>query len=193
MRHVTRPEKAAILVVASAALVLMSTRGFAGPAAKPSASPSASASAAPRVFVEPVELGAQAIPSEKTKPPGRDEWAGARPVLTGRRTAASSTCTALLLREYLKVRCSGWTSGVRQFAGPIDDVEVWVSPANTVDQLTQSEGGGHVVFPLRRGVGHVFRFFGADFDYGGSIFPTGGPLVDAYWPAGDASPTVTIR
>lgn len=192
MRTLDSLERAVLLalVVCAAGVSIVSTRGLAAPAS----APSATSSARPAAVAAPVELASLTVPVDKTPRPKGAEWADARPVRTSRRTRAARTCSALLLREYLKVTCSMGLAGVRQFAGPIEDVAVWVSPATTFQTLFGTESrGGSVVFPLRRGSGHVFRFFGAESAYDGGIYPNDGPLVDAYWPAGDASPTVTIR
>ncbi|MFO0616779.1 MAG: hypothetical protein U0414_29565 [Polyangiaceae bacterium] len=172
-----------------AAVFAVAPRGVAGPAA----APSASASPRERVAADPVDLAGLTIPEERSPLPGRDEWASARPVLTARSNSASRACSALLLREYLKIECAMSLSGIRQFAGPIDDVALWVTPFARPSDAFDHEGGGYVVVPLRRGEGHLFRFFRAEWHYGGDVFPADGPIVDAYWPRGDAAPTVTIR
>ena len=194
----TPPRRRAVWIFATSAALgaacwVASTTSLAGPAssATPSAPPSSSVTTPP---VEVVPFASVSIPSERSAVPKPAEWEQAKEVRLDRRTVATTKCRAFVLREYMKVKCAVPMVGVRQFAGSIEDVQVAVVPKDEPPKVFLAPLGGHVVFPLRRGQGLLFQFFeAATGGYGEGFFPANGAIVDAYWPAGDAAPTVTVR
>jgi len=171
-----------------------------GPSARPSASatpppvaaPSSSAAGTTGAPIEAIALTAAEIPRDKSPLPKRDEWQSARRVQFTRVGAGNERCSAELLREYLRVTCTMSMSVVRQYVGGTDDVAVRLIP-DPGKEADNFPIGGEVVFPLRRGDGYLFAFFGVDFGYAGGAFPSEPHVVDAFWPEGDPAPTVVIR
>jgi len=176
---------AAVVASASAAgLVLAQT---------PSASTPAPASAQPAraPLVEPRPLTEITIPTDRSDKPKRAEWAAAPRVDVPLRSPRAKSCTAQVIREYVRVRCPFVMAGVRQFAGSIEDVETFVTPKGERDVFS-GPNGADVVFPLRKEQGFVFQFFEIAEGYDG--WGVGlSVLVDVSWAASDPAPTVVLR
>jgi hypothetical protein len=164
------------------------------PSAAPSVSASASASAAVTPSALPPTLASRTIPADRSDPPKPDDWSKAEIVQASRRSIVGRGCTSQLLREYLKVTCSFPMAGARQFAGNAKDVTVFVTPKSGEGDngFFSDPQGGYIIFPLRRGEGHLFQFFSIESGYedigiGDSV------LIDASWAESDKSPTVVIH
>jgi len=171
------------------------------PSASGSVSASASASAAvpPRRFarVNMPELADVEIPTTRSGKPKRDEWQAAQPVRVSQPTPRAKDCTAVVLREYMKVSCPKPMAGIRQFIGGIKDVELFIYPKG--QNLTQSfdvftePNGGDIVFPLRRGENYMFQFFEISQEYDGGFGVSEHVLVDISWAGSRKAPTVVLR
>lgn len=162
---------------------------------------SASASARPVPTLAPNAIDAPplasvSVPTTRSAPPKRDEWPGATMVAVTQRTFAARACDAYVLREYMRVRCPQPMTGVRQYAGSIKDVSVYVVPkerdADGSFHLFEPPLGGEVVFPLRKGESFLFQFFTIEEGYDG--FGAGkGVMVDVSWPTSREVPSVVMR
>lgn len=141
---------------------------------------------------EPEPLVAATIPTSRSEPPKRDEWSDAKPLEVKRRTTKARGCTAMKLREYVKVRCPYMTAGVRQFVGDTKDVELFVTPRPADGNIFQPPHGGEIVFPLRKGSSLFFQFFEIVEGYDGFGI-TEGVLVDVTWPESREAPSVVLR
>jgi hypothetical protein len=177
---------AAALAFGAVVATFSASRGFALPG-----SASASASAAPvrKPLRQRAALATIDIPTEKSPFPKDAEWKDAKLVQPTRNATSRTDCDVEVLREYVRVSCSLDLPVVRQYAGDIDDVETWVKPKSPQDFRN---GGGHAVFPLRKGHGHVFEFFETESEYNGSSAEPSF-VVDAYWPESDKHPTIVVR
>jgi hypothetical protein len=145
---------------------------------------SASASATPAA---PPALRGNEIPTEPSKPPTPAEWKTARAVaLQGLR----GECTTVLVREFLRVSCTG-NVGVGLVAGDPKDVQLWMRGGWGPDPDTGDWGTPTAVVdvPLRRGQSHLFSFLIVG---GGDYVATtgdGGHLVVS-WRESDAEPLI---
>lgn len=113
-------------------------------------------------------LALAAIPAEKSARPTPAEWRQARPVALVYAGPRASRCGAFLLREWLKVRCTGGTvSAVTQLGGERDGVTFWIDPP--ADRAANIPGDADVQLPLRRGDRRVLQLWTLGPGYDGPL------------------------
>lgn len=168
-----------------AALLAALTAG-AAPEPAPSASnapaPSASAPAAP---VLPAPWGAE-IPSTVSKPPSKAEWAAAKQVRMHR--GGLGPCSAHLVREWLRLRCTNFT-GAGLIAGDPTGVviEAYGDPLSGGTTLVT------VQLPVRRGEAKILGFTSLAWTgYDGISFEEAGTL-SVQWRAGREDPLLVMH
>lgn len=173
--------------------------GAAGAAGAATGSTSASARPVPTLAPNAIDappLASVSLPTARSEPPKRDEWAAATMVAVVQKSSAARACDAFVLRDYMRVRCPQAMAAVRQYTGAIKDVSVFVTPkerdADGSFHLLEAPLGGDVVFPLRKGESFLFQFFTVEEGYDG--FGAGpGVIVDVSWPTSREVPTVVLR
>lgn len=173
----------------------------AAPAA--SAAPPADAGAADAAVLPPPAppFDADPFPTERTPAPKAEEWRAATPVsLTRSFTQKTVSCRAYRVREWMKIHCEHpGPAGLAQIAGPGEGVSLFIAPTpKSPGQSPDDPGewwttrGMEVIFPLRRGEGHVFQFLEMGAGYGG---PEGAILsltLADQWVDGEA-PIITMH
>ncbi|APR84927.1 Hypothetical protein A7982_10276 [Minicystis rosea] len=128
-------------------------------------------------------LASMPIPTEKSPTPKPSEWANAPRVSPTRRGPAAADCRSYLLREWLRVRCSGEIFALSMLGGDQDGLAFWIDPA-TKD--------GEVLMPLRRGGRHVVQLWKAGKDAAGEFTPEPLLVVQQHWIDGAPAPAVTL-
>jgi hypothetical protein len=128
----------------------------------------------------------QPLGDEQTPRPGAAEWKPVGPVtLTD---PLPSNCRAYRLREWMKIRCSPFsTSSIALLGGAREGVVMFLDPPQW-DNGPPS--GGEVVFPVRRGDRRMFEWstFGESYEGPGS--PEVAFMISESWPPGDPGPTI---
>jgi hypothetical protein len=180
-----------VWIAPPACILLAATMSVAEPDPTASASGSAGQPAAP-----PKPLDAEPFPKERTPAPKADEWRDAEPVALTRNT---TTCRAYRVREWIKVRCSGFTvAAVAMIAGPSEGASVFIdgAPGATKEERENNwfkRNGLTVQFPAIQGQGHVFQIFQFGESYDGPGTPEVKHILTEHWASGEPAPVVTLR
>jgi hypothetical protein len=123
--------------------------------------------------------------TEKTKPPSAAEWAAARPVKLTRVSPRAATCTALRVREWLRVRCPTSTFALSLLSGSIEGLSFWIG--------TEADNAfGEVQIPLRPGDRRVVQLWTSRPVDGGATAVDPYIVLQELWVEGEASPVVTL-
>lgn len=172
------------LTLAAVVVPLVTARAQ-SPSAKPAASASASAPTRP---AEPVPFEEVTIPTESSARPTLEEWKTATRVVISRRSVQGRRCRASVVREWLKINCSGFYAGVRQYVGNPEGVLLWAHEWRSVED----QGAAEAILQMRPGDRRIVQFFDLDLDYGwaGS---SPGFVVDELWLDGQSRPRVVLR
>lgn len=174
-------------------------------AADPSASASASALAsssssatapagAPKreAPLEPLEK--QTIPTEKSPLPKLAEWENAKQVEIYHNSVKSTLCKALLVREWLKVKCNMSVGNLWLHSGSEQGVAFWVQPV-PLDEMynVENANGGEVILPLRVGDRRLIQFFAKAHEPCVGIGTAPSVMLDETWIEGEPGPVVVLR
>lgn len=189
------------LAMCGAATTLQSASA-ADPAASASAasalaSASASAMAPPgppkrELPLEPLEK--QTIPSEKSPMPKLAEWETAKKVEVYQNSYQASNCRALLVREWLKIKCNMSVGALWLHTGSEQGVAFWVQPVSQEQMWQMDEpNGGEVILPLRAGDRRIIQFFARAHNPCLGIGTSPSVVVDETWLEGESAPTVVLR
>jgi hypothetical protein len=156
-------------------------------AATTTASASSSASAAPTA----TPLADAPLPAEASEIPDREGWKGARAVtLDG---PLPPQCRAHLVREWLRLRCTGPPGEGSVVSGPSEDVVFYVAVPNHPEiPHIPNPGRGtlEVILPLRRGVSRLVQLTdmtGGGYDW---FAQAGLVLLSVQWPKSQERPQV---
>lgn len=183
-------------IISLAAVAALLTPAADAPAvpASPSApaAPTGLATAVALVAAEAKALDADPPGPEVSAAPKVDEWKSARPVKLARSVPA---CSAYLVREWLKIHCSGFPgAGVSLLAGSRDGVQVWVDPSGGEGaQGMKRPRDAEIILPLRRGDGRFFQIAQFGEGYDGPVGWSNAYAVSESWIDGDPAPIVTVR
>ncbi len=130
---------------------LFASPAIADPSASPTSSASASASASASSPAAARPLAGMDLPSEPSAAPGKDDWKAAQAVSLDNELTPG--CSALLLREWLRVRCKGSLPGSGAVvSGPSKEVLFYIGvPRDQHGFPNHGESFIDVVMPLRRG------------------------------------------
>lgn len=183
------------------AALTMQSASAADPAAPASASALASASSSAMAPGSPPKRNApleplekQTIPTEKSPMPKLTEWQEAKQVEVHFNSAQSKSCKALLVREWLKVKCDMSVGSVWLHTGSEQGLAFWVQPT-TQETMWQMEfpNGGEAILPLRPGDRRLIQFFSRAHDpcTGNGTWPS--VMLDETWIEGEPGPTVVLR
>ncbi len=128
-------------------------------------------------------------PAERGTPmPARTEWSGASPAILER--PLPHGCEAKLLREWLRLRCSGRRfASVGVVSGDAHGVALWLAPGK------DPEGGlAELILPLRPGDRRILQVTELASDaLHGSGEQRLSFIVSEQWPTREAGPIVTAR
>lgn len=133
----------------------------------PASSSGAASASAPVLGAAALVAGSQ-IPMVRSSPPPPAAWKDAKPV--GLARSSATDCSALLVREWLRVQCRNY-AGVGLVAGDPKEVRTSLTglppgmqaPGETGESLVQVE------LPLVRGASYVVTFLGLGSDYEGNM------------------------
>ncbi len=171
------------------ALAATALVAFAGPARSQKPAPSASASASPpggtqRAAPAGTPLEKARVPTEKSPPPTATEWEGATEVALMR--PLPPTCSAHLVREWLRIRCESTARGLTQISGPREGTSFYAHEQHWDHAMgVHVAGRCEVLFPLRRGERRVLELVGHLYGITGTI------SVSAQWLDDQPGPWVT--
>jgi hypothetical protein len=169
-------------------------------AASPATSASASASAVaseitpvgpPKREPPMEELEKLTIPTEKSPVPKLEEWKNAKQVEVIRRGYQAPSCVALLVREWLKIKCDLVVGAIWLHSG--EGVAFWVTPKEDVWTDLERANGGEMIMPLRPGDRRLLQFFSLRHDPCTGIGHEPSVMVDETWIEGDAAPIVVLQ
>jgi hypothetical protein len=167
------------------------------PAASASSSVSASATAAASAAAPAVrhrDLQEKPPPKEISDHPKPSEWKDAEPVALAR--AMPKSCSAKLLREWLKIRCNLWAPQAGAvLTGDTRDVYFFMVSAQTRMMKTPGrdfEGYVTVELPIRRGDRRLIQLTESDASYGGIGPQNIALLLSVRWLDDESGPTVTV-
>lgn len=123
--------------------------------------------------------------TEKSKPPTAAEWAAGRQVKLTRISPRAATCTALRVREWLRVRCPMPTFALSLLSGSIEGLSFWIG--------TEADNAfGEVQLPLRPGDRRVVQLWTSRAIEGGGAAVEPQIVLQELWIEGEASPVVTL-
>ena len=163
----------AVAAAAAAALAILASAGD-SPAEQSAASPA------------PASLESDVPGPEASKTPTTEEWLAAAPVKLTRQSPRAASCTAIRVREWLRVRCATPTFAISLLGGGNEGLSFWIGG--------EAEGRfGEVQLPLRRGDRRVVQLWATRDDGAGSAAVEPALVLQEVWAAGDASPTVTVQ
>lgn len=169
----TRPRLLALTASAAAALAVLVSAGE---------TPAEQSAASPAIAT----LESDVPGEEASKAPTAAEWLAAAPVKLTRQSPGASSCTAIRVREWLRVRCATPTFAISLLGGNIDGLSFWIGG--------EAEGRfGEVQLPLRRGDRRVVQLWATRVDGSGSATVEPALVLQELWAPGDASPTVTVQ
>jgi hypothetical protein len=122
--------------------------------------------------------------SEKSKPPTAAEWTAGKRVLLTRVSPRAATCTAIRVREWLRVRCPMPTFALSLLSGSIEGLSFWIG--------TEADNQfGEVQVPLRPGDRRVVQLWTSRAaQTGAAVEPS--IVLQELWIEGEASPVVTL-
>ena len=134
-------------------------------------------------------------PTEESKRPTTDGWKHAKPLKLPR---AHAHCTAMTLREWVKISCKPHKHaayfGVRVIGGPHDDVRI--NDRERDEHAAGTSGvGTEVVFPMRRGDRRLIelgRIKHSDCFKCYTIEETTEAVISAVWLNNAAAPTIVV-
>lgn len=186
------------------AAVTMQSASAADPAASASASASALASASASAMAPPgppkripllEPLEKQTIPTEKSPLPKLPEWETAKQVEVYQNSSDARDCRALLVREWLKIKCNMSVGALWLHTGSEQGVAFWVQPVPQEQMYDYyAANGGEVILPLRQGDRRLIQFFARTPDSCTGIAGTRpSVMVDETWLDGESAPTVVLR
>ena len=190
-------------VAMCSAVVTMQSASAADPAASASASASALAAdsssamapAGPPKREPPLEpLEKQTIPTEKSPLPKLAEWESAKQVEVYLNSYQAKNCKALLVREWLKIKCAMSVGGLYLHTGSEQGIAFWAQPAPESEMWNMEfANGGEVILPLRSGDRRLIQFFARAHDpcVGMGTWPS--VMLDETWIEGDPGPIVVLR
>jgi hypothetical protein len=132
---------------------------------------------------------AEPFPEGPTPAPKPDEWRAATPVSL---TRNGSPCRAYRVREWMKVDCSHLVpAGLAQITGPSEGVALAIAQAGRRDFALVSRNM-EVIFPLRRGTGHMFMFMEIGEGYEGPSGAIVALILGDHWVDGEG-PIITLH
>ena len=135
-------------------------------------------------IAEDQPLDGPSIPTEASKPPKVTEWPGAQRVRLTRKGPQAAGCHALLVREWMRLRCEGDVFALSLLGGTPEGIAFWIGQANGTPF-------GEVLLPLRRGDRRVFQLWAPGKDADGAFVAKPMLVVQESWMAGQETPTVT--
>lgn len=179
----------ASFAVSAAALLALSALHEPSSHATPGPAPDAGVIAGPLPMFD-----AEPLPADKSPTPKADEWRGAPQVALNRNF---SRCRAYRMREWMKIDCTDMIpAGIAQIAGSADGVQVFIAPAP--EETGDNPGRWferrvmEVVFPLRRGEGHMFQLLEMGEGYDGPDTAVVSLTLADAWVDGE-SPVITLH
>ena len=149
------------------------------------------ASSSPPGVELPVIAGAM-VPVVSSSAPLASDWQSAQAVRITRGDAGP--CSASLVREWLRVRCTGWIGGGLVAGDPAGVVfsttgRLLVDPDGIADD--SSSMGVAVVLPLRRDAAAIVSFLALSQEYNSAAAAAGG-VLSVVWRRGDANPVLSM-
>jgi hypothetical protein len=171
---------AAVVAVAALGATRM-VHGAPAASASSSASSRPSASASSPAAAAPVPLRGASIPTDPTPAPKGKEWTSATPVLLD-----IKACRGLLLREWLRVSCTGFI-GAGLAAGNPKDAQAWGEIERSPIAAPIVRTGVDV--RLVQGASYIVTFVDTSEGYAGSS-TSDGPTVQIVWRKGTEDPLV---
>ena len=171
--------RARVSLAVLAASVLVSGAGIAELAARAEApAPAPSAAAALLRGVD--------IPKERSKAPTVEEWRDASLARSVKLTRqGDAACTAVHVREWLRVRCYGEPFAISLLGGSNDGLSFWIGDEN-------GRAFSEVQLPLRSGDRRVVQLWSAVRDAAGTSIVTPSWVIQEHWVEGEPDPTVTL-
>ena len=176
--------------------------GLAQGAVPPAGSVAASGSVTPAGLIMPVgsapnlaslpAISGASIPAEPSSAPKAAEWDQAAPVRINR--GDQGTCSAALIREWLRLRCPTWIGGgltagdpkgvtITAFGDPFSDPE---GPNGSQNRAVTT-----MVLPILRGEAKVVTFLQLGEEYNSSAYAEGGTL-SVVWRSGRPDPVLVM-
>lgn len=143
--------------------------------------------------ITPVPLTGKLLGDARSPQPTRDEWSTQqRHVKLTRSSKAASRCLASVVREWLRLRCSGGVaSAVTLLGGERDGVLFWIDPPP--DKATNIPGDAEIIFPVRRGDRRLIQVWTLGPGYDGPLTVVPSFVVQEHWVDGAPDPTVIAR
>lgn len=137
----------------------------------------------------PPPFDAEPLPEGPTPAPRADEWRAATPVSLTRNV---SLCRAYRVREWMKINCSHLApAGIAEITGPSEGVALSIAQSDRLD-LSLVPRNMEVIFPLRRGTGHMFMFLQIGEGYEGPSGAQVALILADHWVDGE-TPVITLR
>lgn len=131
---------------------------------------------------------AEPFPPDATPAPKADEWRAATPVSL---TRNFTPCRAYRVREWMKVNCSHLAgAGIAQITGPTKGVALSIGHGDAKDALAKRNM--EIIFPLRRGTGHMFQLLEIGEGYDGPSGASVALILGDSWAPGEA-PIITLH
>ena len=146
--------------------------------------PAGQADSPPAPAPDETPIGSTVIPSEASKPPKVTEWPHALRVSLSRKGPLAAGCHALLVREWLRLRCDGRVFALSLLAGKPEGIAFWIGGEHDAPF-------GELLMPLRRGDRRVFQLWAPGEDASFAFAPKPALVVQESWLDGDAAPVVT--
>jgi hypothetical protein len=188
----------AMVIGLAASLALAFDSAAQRPPASASAAASASASARPKVEIPPLvdteslpRFDADPLPTEKSKPPTRDDWKAAPEVRLTRMSSSLGSCHTKRVREWLKIRCERRMAGARLLAGSLDGVSIWPDDPVSPDRPWESGNFVELILPVRVGDVRVFELFELEAGYE-MDWPRPAMILEELWPEGAKTAEVAL-
>lgn len=123
--------------------------------------------------------------TEKSKPPTAAEWTAGKHVKLTRVSPPAASCTAIRVREWLRVRCPMPTFALSLLSGSIEGLSFWIG--------TEADNQfGEVQLPLRPGDRRVVQLWTSRVADGGTMAVEPSIVLQELWIEGEASPVVTL-
>lgn len=142
----------------------------------PAPTPSASA---------PLPLSNAPFSDEKSSPPKVTEWSSASEVAPTRAGPAAAGCRAHLVREWMRLRCSGKIFAISLVAGTPEGIAFWIGGS-------EAEPYGDILMPIRKGDRRVFQLWAPGQDGAGAFAPKPVLTVQEQWQPTDKSPVIVL-
>lgn len=136
----------------------------------------------------PPAYDAAPFPEEKSSRPQFAEWKGKDAVSVAIQ-GLPSDCSALRIREWLRIHCSGQVASVGLVGGERTDVFA------SLEEIREDfePNTGELVFAVRRGDRRLFEWLRIEFGYQGMTSTGTMFILSEVWLPGDDKPTLIAR